>query len=76
MEYNGDLSATGIGMDLGVLYKPDFSTSALLRNWSFGLNVQNLFQPQLREGDITDVIPLALRFGIMRTIPFAGTAGT
>jgi tetratricopeptide (TPR) repeat protein len=70
-EYSGDPSATGIGLDVGVLYKPDFSRSALLSNWSFGLNVQNLFQPQLREGDITDVIPLALRFGLMRTIPFA-----
>jgi len=70
-EYGGDPAATGIGLDVGVLYKPDFSRSALLSNWSFGLNVQNLFQPQLREGDITDVIPLALRFGLMRTIPFA-----
>jgi len=70
-EYSGDPSATGIGLDVGLLYKPDFSRSALLSNWSFGLNVQNLFQPQLREGEITDVIPLALRFGLMRTIPFA-----
>jgi tetratricopeptide (TPR) repeat protein len=71
VEYGGDPAATGIGLDVGVLYKPDFSKSALLSNWSLGLNVQNLFQPQLREGDITDVIPLALRFGLMRTISFA-----
>jgi tetratricopeptide (TPR) repeat protein len=32
-----------------------------------------MFQPQLKLGDITDVIPLALRFGLMRTIPIAGT---
>ncbi len=70
-EYNGDVTATGIGMDLGLLYKPEFGRSALLRNWSFGMNIQNLFQPQMREGDITDVIPLALRFGLLRTIPFA-----
>ncbi len=69
-EYSGDNAATGIGMDLGLLYRPEFGTSALLKNWSFGLNVQNLFQPQLREGDITDVLPLALRFGLMKEIPF------
>jgi tetratricopeptide (TPR) repeat protein len=73
VEYSGDVNATGVGMDLGILYKPDFSTSPLLRDWSFGLNVQNMFQPQLKLGDITDVIPLALRFGLMRTIPISGT---
>jgi tetratricopeptide (TPR) repeat protein len=70
VEYSGDNAATGLGMDLGLLYRPDFGNSALLQNWSFGLNVQNLFQPQLREGDITDVLPLALRFGLMRKVPF------
>ena len=73
VEYSGNFSATGIGMDLGILYKPELSTSPLLRDWSFGLNVQNMFQPQLKLGDITDVIPLALRFGLMRTIPVSGT---
>jgi len=73
VEYSGDVNATGVGMDLGILYKPEFSTSALLRDWSVGLNVQNMFQPQLKLGDVTDVIPLALRFGLMRTIPIAGT---
>jgi len=73
VEYSGDVNATGVGMDLGILYKPEFSTSPLLRDWSVGLNVQNMFQPQLKLGDITDVMPLALRFGLMRTIPIAGT---
>ena len=73
VEYSGDVNATGVGMDLGVLYKPQFSTSALLRDWSFGLNVQNMFQPQLKAGDVTDVIPLALRFGLLRKIPISGT---
>lgn len=68
-------ATTGIGMDLGLLYKPQFSTSPLLRDWSVGVNIQNLFQPQLKEGDITDVMPLAVRFGLVRKIPFA-TAGT
>jgi tetratricopeptide (TPR) repeat protein len=48
VEYSWDVNATGVGMDLGILYK-------------------------LKLGDITDVIPLALRFGLMRTIPIAGT---
>ena len=72
-EYGGDVNATGVGMDLGILYKPEFSTSSLLRDWSIGLNVQNMFQPQLKLGDITDIIPLSLRFGLMRTIPISGT---
>ena len=72
-EYGGDVNATGVGMDLGILYKPEFSTSPLLRDWSIGLNVQNMFQPQLKLGDITDIIPLSLRFGLMRTIPISGT---
>jgi tetratricopeptide (TPR) repeat protein len=75
LDFGGDVNAMGIGMDLGVLYKPELSTSPLLRDWSFGLNIQNLFQPQLKEGDITDVMPMAFRFGMLRTIPFAG-AGT
>ena len=73
VEYGGDVNATGVGMDLGILYKPEFSTSPLLRDWSIGLNVQNMFQPQLKLGDITDIIPLSLRFGLMRTIPISGT---
>jgi tetratricopeptide (TPR) repeat protein len=70
-DFSGDLNATGVGLDLGLLYKPNFSTSPLLRDWSVGLNIQNLFEPKLKENVGTDVLPLALRFGLMRTIPFA-----
>jgi tetratricopeptide (TPR) repeat protein len=72
-DFSGDLNATGVGLDLGFLYKPNFSTSALLRDWSVGLNIQNLFEPKLKENVGTDVLPLALRFGLMRTIPFASS---
>ncbi len=72
VQLGSDVNAVGIGLDLGILYKPDFSTSPFLRDWSIGLNIQNLFQPQLREGEDTDVMPFAFRFGLMRTIPFIG----
>jgi tetratricopeptide (TPR) repeat protein len=72
VQLGSDVNAVGIGLDLGILYKPAFSTSPFLRDWSIGLNIQNLFQPQLKEGEGTDVMPFAFRFGLMRTIPFIG----
>ncbi|TFH01384.1 MAG: PorV/PorQ family protein [Calditrichales bacterium] len=71
VQLGSDVNATGIGLDFGIMYRPQFSLSPLLRDWSFCLNIQNLFQPQLREGEDTDVMPFAMRFGLMRKIPFA-----
>jgi tetratricopeptide (TPR) repeat protein len=68
----GVLADNGVGMDLGLLYKPEMFSHILLRDWSFGLNIQNLFKPQLNEGIESDGYPLALRFGILRKIFILG----
>ena len=68
----GDLVGTGVGMDLGLLYKPDYFSSSFLRDWSFGLNVRNLFKPQIKEGQVIDDLPLGIRFGLARMVSFGG----
>ena len=68
----GDDIGVGVGLDLGLMYRPEFSQSSYLRDWSFGVNIQNLFSPQIKEGRQADILPLTLRFGIMRTIRFMG----
>jgi tetratricopeptide (TPR) repeat protein len=67
-----DAIAVGVGLDLGILYRPDFITSAFLRDWSIGLNIVNLFQPQFSHSVGSDALPLELRFGLMRPIYFGG----
>jgi tetratricopeptide (TPR) repeat protein len=68
----GRTVGVGVGMDLGFLYRPAFSLSPYLRDWSFGINFENLFPPQIQEGGETDILPRVFRFGIMRKIPFFG----
>jgi tetratricopeptide (TPR) repeat protein len=68
----GDDIGVGIGLDLGIMYRPTFSNSSYLRDWSVGINVQNLFSPQIKEGRQADILPLSLKFGLMRTIRFVG----
>jgi tetratricopeptide (TPR) repeat protein len=62
----------GVGMDLGFLYKPEMFSSPLLTDWSFGLNVHNLFTPQIKEGNVVDELPLSIRLGILRRLYFSG----
>jgi tetratricopeptide (TPR) repeat protein len=71
VEY-GDAIGVGVGFDLAVIYRPQFSTSPWLRDWSLGLNIQNLFSPQLKHGETPDALPMTLKAGLMRTIRFAG----
>jgi len=58
----------GVGMDFGLLYKPIIFSSVYLRDWSFGLNMRNIFAPQVNEGVGVDVFPLNIRFGLSRKI--------
>jgi tetratricopeptide (TPR) repeat protein len=69
---DGNLVDIGVGLDLGLMYKPQFFTTPLLKDWSFGLNVKNLFTPQVKEGITIDELPLSIRFGILRKIRFIG----
>jgi len=72
----GRTVGVGVGMDLGFLYKPTFSLSPYLRDWSLGINFENLFPPQIQEGGQTDILPRVFRFGIMRQIPAFGEGNT
>jgi tetratricopeptide (TPR) repeat protein len=68
MQRYGDAVGTGVGLDAGILYRPRMYNSALLRDWSVGLTIQNLFPLQLKEGEVADVYPTTFNFGIMRKI--------
>jgi tetratricopeptide (TPR) repeat protein len=68
----GDDIGVGVGLDLGLMYRPELSSSPYLRDWSLGVNIQNLFSPQIKEGRQADILPLTFRFGLMRTIRFIG----
>ena len=72
----GALIDHGVGMDLGFMWRPQIFNDAILQNWSLGLNIRNLFAPQLNEGVDIDVLPLSVRFGLMKQIPFTGMGGT
>jgi len=60
-------SATGIGTDIGILYRPEFN-SPVLSGLSLGITVQNLIGSRLKMETVTDVHPLNLRFGIAKPI--------
>jgi len=69
---DGNLIDYGVGMDLGLMYTPEYFTSSFLRDWTFGLNIRNLFTPQVKEGTQVDELPLSVRFGILRKLFFVG----
>jgi tetratricopeptide (TPR) repeat protein len=69
--YNGSLIDYGVGFDLGFMYTPEGFTSPFLQDWNFGLNIRNLFAPQLKEGEQVDAFPLSIRFGILRKLYFS-----
>ncbi len=68
----GSLNDIGVGMDLGVMYRPEIFSNILLKDWAVGLNIRNLFPPQVKEGDAIDEFPLTVRFGLLRKIFFGG----
>lgn len=67
--YMDGFSDTGIGADIGLLYRPSFS-SALLRNISIGVNLHNILQPQLKPLESTDVHPYIVKFGVAKPLLF------
>ncbi len=62
----------GVGMDIGIIYRPTIFSSTILQDWSIGLNIQNLFPIQLRLGNEIDVLPLNIKFGLAKKIRFIG----
>ncbi len=64
-------NATGVGLDLGLLYHPDFEI-ALLQNVTVGFNLQNLVAPRLKLVSEQEVQPWRFRMGLAKPIGFKG----
>ncbi len=60
-------SATGIGADVGILYRPE-SNNIILSGLSMGFMVQNLLGSRLKMDYDTDVHPINVRFGLAKPI--------
>jgi len=69
---SGDITETGVGADIGLMYRPEWIGSALVQDWSFGLNVRNAFAPQLKAGNQVDELPLTIKLGFMKKFNFTG----
>jgi tetratricopeptide (TPR) repeat protein len=67
-----NLVDTGIGADIGVMYKPEWFGSMWYQDWSFGLKIHNFLSPRLNEGLDSDVFPLTVRLGLFKKIRFVG----
>jgi tetratricopeptide (TPR) repeat protein len=71
VRYGKDVGV-GVGMDLGLMYRPSMQKLSFLRDMSFGLNIVNLFPLQMKEGEEADIYPMTFKFGLMRTFRFLG----
>lgn len=60
-------SATGIGVDVGLLYRPEFN-NLILSGLSLGLTIQNLIGSRLKMETDTDIHPLNVRLGLAKPI--------
>jgi len=65
----GGLSDTGVGADVGVMYRPEFDT-ALLRDISLGLNVQNIVSPKIEFENTSEASPIAFKLGLAKPFLF------
>jgi tetratricopeptide (TPR) repeat protein len=72
LQESEDLSDTGFGLDLGLMYRPEWYGSPYLQDWAFGLKVHNFVSPNLNEGSDADDFPLTVKLGLMKKIRFAG----
>lgn len=63
-----NLVTGGIGLDLGLMYRPKFENK-ILRDLSIGLQYQNLLKPELKLGSHSEKLPGLYRFGMMKSIP-------
>jgi tetratricopeptide (TPR) repeat protein len=61
-------TTSGVGTDLGILYKPNF-THPLLSGLCVGMSIQNLVGPRLKAGTgETDILPVNMRLGLAKPI--------
>jgi Tfp pilus assembly protein PilF len=63
----------GFGLDLGLMYRPDFENQ-YLQDISIGFQYQNLLQPELKLGSNTENLPGLFRMGLSKAIT-VGLAG-
>ena len=63
----------GFGLDLGLMYHPDFENK-YLQDVSIGFQYQNLLQPELKLGTHTENLPGLFRMGLSKAIQ-VGLAG-
>jgi len=62
-----NLVTGGIGLDLGLMYRPDFDNQ-FLRDISIGFQYQNILQPELKLGTHTESLPGLFRLGMLKSI--------
>ncbi|MBN1154837.1 PorV/PorQ family protein [candidate division KSB1 bacterium] len=67
-------SDTGIGADLGMIYKPNFG-HVIFQDMSFGMNFHNIMQPSLKPLEETDVLPFNFKFGMAKPIRLNSRGG-
>ncbi len=67
--FSNGLSDTGVGLDVGAIYKPQFG-GTFLRDLSFGVNVQNLISPRSRLVSQSESAPLNFKGGISKLFVF------
>ncbi len=67
----GEVSSTSSGIDVGLMYRPEFESSAL-RNLSVGLNIQNIVAPKAKLNNTEYTDPYNIRFGIAKDLYFGG----
>jgi len=66
-------NATGLGMDLGLMYRPEWD-SQILSNLGFGLSFQNVLEPEMKMGFAPDTIPFNFTFGLVKGIEIGESA--
>ncbi len=62
---NIDQDASGFGLDIGVMYQPEWESN-VLKNLAFGLSLRNLVAPNLKLGTETDIAPYHFTFGLKK----------
>jgi tetratricopeptide (TPR) repeat protein len=62
-----ELSDTGVGGDVGLLFRPEFD-SAFLRDVAFGVNIQNIISPSARLVNESQSTPINFKAGLAKII--------
>jgi tetratricopeptide (TPR) repeat protein len=69
---DGDLNDTGFGVDAGFMYRPEWLGSPWMQDWAFGMKIQNLIAPSIKEGNVSEDFPVTVKLGMLKKVRFAG----